>query len=80
MYLYNLPEKRYEKAKKLKKKVNLMYLNNSSITPLVRDLVPIQQRNPAFELKAYNKINDLRKTENDSVILVDNELHQLHRQ
>ena len=57
MYLYNLPEKRYEKAKKLKRKIYLWYLNNSSVIPFVEELIPITKRNPVFELKPYNKLN-----------------------
>lgn len=62
MYLYNLPEKRYDRAKTFTGKFRIYYDNlntNKNYLELVDNIKKVAQRNNGIDIKSYSDVKRL---------------------
>lgn len=65
-----MPERRYDKAKRLTKILNVLYLKNSPVSKYGPELQEIGMRNNSFILREYLKMSDLKNPQEDLLLLV----------
>lgn len=79
-YIFNLPERRFEKAKNNRDSnpLKLMYMNNGKLDPQIRELKQINKRNSNFLLVPYESINELAQIRDKIIVLTHSSSYDAH--